>query len=367
MHILYIINAFSWGGAEKLVYDLALSIRPKVESVSIIALYKQENETERKMIQELNAHSIATMVLGKTTGKGRLKCVLVLNRYIKDNKVSIIHAHCSVPMLFGKIVGKMRNIPVICTIHNTRGYSARKETLTKWMTNKYVSIGQAAEEYMIKELKISAEQIQRIYNAIDTSAFKQHDRDNAFWEKYPGEKNEIKLLNVARVNEQKNQLCLLRAIKICKDRGVDAHVYILGAYDDNEPTYESLLKYIQENGITENVTFLGMKNNVNEFLQNADCFVMTSWYEGLSVAFLEAVACGTPIITTDMPFVRELMEIGKCATIIPQDDDNALAELIIHKSFYKADSGVIHTFQTRFSMETFCKQHLMLYRSFCKQ
>ena len=48
MRLLYIINTFSWGGAEKLVYDLALSIRSEVEAVSVVALYKQGNETERK-------------------------------------------------------------------------------------------------------------------------------------------------------------------------------------------------------------------------------------------------------------------------------------------------------------------------------
>lgn len=363
MRLLYIINAFSWGGAEKLVYDLSLYIRPKVDFISIVALYKQNDDTEKDMIQDLNDHGINAILLDKPTGHGMLQCINKLRKYSVDNRISLIHAHCSVPMFLGKVVGNVLNIPIICTIHNTRGYNARMERFTAWMASKYVSIGLSAEDYMKKELGIPPQKIVRIYNAIDLSKFKAENKKPNFWDDYSIDQSEIKLLNVARVNEQKNQMCLIKAVKQCLDNNVSVHLYLLGSYNEKSDIYLTLTGYINENNLSNKVTFLGMHKNVNDFINNSDCFVMTSTYEGLSVAFLEAVICEKPIITTDMPFVNELMQIGRCATVIPQNDDSALYMAIKRKQFYPPSLSVVNRFRELFSLETFASKHLDLYWS----
>ena len=364
MRILYIINAFSWGGAEKLVYDLAIGIRPFVEHVSVIGLYRKGDNTESDMVAALADKDIKTYVLGKEAGTGRINGILEILSYAKKNQITVIHGHCSVPMLFGKIVGWLSGIPVVCTIHNTRGYSKIKEITTSWMCKKYISIGQAAEEYMIEVLNISPAKIVRIYNAINTDVFVSDKKNDFFWNQFGGKENEKVILNVARVNEQKNQMCLLRSIKMCVNRGERIHAYILGSYDESSTIYKELRSYISDEGIDDYITFLGMHKNVNEFLANADCFVMTSWFEGLSVAFLEAVISGTHIITTDLPFVHELQKIGKCATIIDQDDSEKLAELLIESEWEAPSRDTINSFVSKFGMEQFVHEHLNVYHEF---
>ncbi|MBR3108167.1 MAG: glycosyltransferase family 4 protein [Clostridia bacterium] len=365
MRILYIINAFSWGGAEKLVYDLALNIRLKVESVSVAALYLYNDDTEKEMTRVLNEKGIRTYILGKPAGAGRMKGLIDVYRIVKENRCTIIHGHCSVPMLFAKIVGKMAGIPAVCTVHNTKGYSAIKEKLTSWMCRRYISIGEAAEEYMVKALGIPAAKITRIYNAADIHAFENISRKEDFWLEYGGKSSELKCLNVARVTQQKNQMCAVRAVKDCLSRGREVHLFILGAYDEADETYQELRAYVQDNGLSEHVTFLGMHTNVWDFLANADCFIMTSRYEGLSVAFLEAVVCGTPIICTDMPFVRELMKIGACAAVIDQDDSKALSDLLIHAAWRTPAQETVEKFKKLFSMEQFTEKHLIVYQQLC--
>lgn len=367
MNILFIINQFSWGGAEKLVYDLSMNIRQSVQAVSIIALYRSNSETEQKMVADLKAAGVHVKIIGKRPGKDRLTTIKEIYSYAAREKITIIHAHCSVPMFFGKIVGFIAQIPVVCTIHNTKGYNALQERMTSWMTAKYISIGAAAESYMVDTLKINPKKIVRIYNAINVKKMESGKSDSAFWEKYGGSSESINLLNVSRVNEQKNQICLLRAINRCKQNNISVHLYVLGDYESDRQTYSKLLDFIQSNGLHNYVTFLGMHENVSDFLHNADCFVMTSWYEGLSVAFLEAVISGVPIITTDMPFVQELMGIGDCATVIQQDDDKTLCELIIAKKWKVPSEHTIQEFKNIFAMEKFVNKHLDLYKFITEQ
>jgi glycosyltransferase involved in cell wall biosynthesis len=361
LNVLFIINEFSWGGAEKLVYDLAMNVREYVQNVHIIALYSKGNTTEVNMVRNLISADIKVKIIGKRAGKDRIKSVWEIYKYVEKENISIIHAHCSVPMFFGKIVGFLANVPVICTIHNTRGYNALQEKLTSWMVAQYISIGTAAEEYMVHDLNINPKKIVRIYNAIDVKKIISGKATPTFWKQFGGSKQNINLLNVARVSKQKNQLCILRAVLKCKQNRVPAHLFILGDYETDKQTYNELYKYIQSNNLSEYVTFLGMHDNVSDFLHNADCFIMTSWYEGLSVAFLEAVVSGLPIITTEMPFVKNLMKLGKCASVIAQDDDVELYKLISTKNWAAPSPQVIHIFQKLFSMDTFVSQHLKVY------
>lgn len=366
MRVLYVINAFVWGGAEKLVYDLSLGMTGKVEWIGIAALYRNSSRTEMEMMQTLEKHGIYTLILDKGAGTDRMASIKKLYRYAHCNRVNIIHGHCSVPMLFSKIVGKILCIPVVCTIHNTTGYSRKKEMLTAWMVNVYISIGQAAEDYMVRDLKICEKKIHRIYNAIETSRFENRKRDPLFWKQYGGKENQITFINVARVTEQKNQMCLLRAVKRLIDRGkTDIRIYFLGYYEPADPVVQKLNEYIQKNGLRPYVEFLGMHRNVCDFLANADCFVMTSWYEGLSVAFLEAVISGIPIVTTDMPFVQELNTFAECATVIPQNDDRSLAAVLYKKTYKRQTQQTINQFKSHFSMEEFVRKHLEVYQKCC--
>ena len=216
MNILFLINSFSIGGAEKLAYDLALEMRPNVNAISVVGLYKSGSETENFMRKNLEEKGIKTYVLGKRAGKDRFKSVKQIYKIIKQDKISIIHAHCGVPMLLGKFAGFFARIPVICTIHSTSGYSVLQEKLTSWMSKNYVSIGDAAEKYMLETLKIPSIKITRIYNAVNAKNLGNATKIPDFWAKYGGKTNDINLVHIGRVHQAKNQICYVKITKSCE-------------------------------------------------------------------------------------------------------------------------------------------------------
>lgn len=365
MNLLFIINSFSLGGAEKLVYDLALQLCGQVARICVVGLYKTDLPIEKQLQDDLNKRGIKTYILNKRAKKDRFKSIRQICQIIKQDKISLVHAHCGVPMLLGKLAGLFMRVPVVCTIHSTSGYSAAQERMTSWMSKSYVSIGEAAEKYMTEKLHIPPTKITRIYNAVDTAKFGHGKKSADFWQPYGGEPGDINLLHVGRVHEAKNQLCMLRAMAELKKQGLTHYkLYIVGPYETGDPVYQALAQFIQENNLEEMVHFVGPQADVAPFLAQADCFVMTSRYEGFSLAFLEAVISGVPVICTELPFVRNLNKIAPCALLIAQDDSKTLADLLAQKKF-AAFSQNSQAFAEQFSMEHCAQQHLELYKKVC--
>lgn len=367
MRVMYVINEFAWAGAEKLVFELAIQLKKKVQSVSIVALYERNDRTEKDIINTLTENGIDTLIVGKRAGKERFICVKKILSFAKEKRITIIHGHCSVPMLFSKIVGFILHVPVICTIHSTNGYSKYKEILTSWMVKKYVSIGEAAESYMVDSLHINRKKIVRIYNAVNVNAFSNREKQNDFWKPYGGKSTDLVLINVARISEVKNQICLLKAVEQCIKYKNNIKLYILGDTNSSRTLYENLLNYIQSHNLENNVFFLGEKRNVNEYLANSDIFVMSSFYEGLSLAFLEAVIMGLPIITTKLAFVDELNKISECATIVPQNNDVEFSKQILNNSVKRQEEETVKKFKKIFSLENNVMSHYNLYNICLKE
>ncbi len=145
--------------------------------------------------------------------------------------------------------------------------------------------------------------------------------------------NKIKILTVCRLIKRKRIDILIRAVKICLDRGFDIKFSIAG---------HGNLRYELENlatslGISQNVRFLGRveASEMPVVYRFNDLFVMSSAHEGMSNAMLEAMATGLPIITTHCEGVDEL--ISDNGIISPDDTPESFAESIIN-----AITGEIH-------------------------
>lgn len=361
MRVLFVINSFTYGGAEKLVFDLARGVARGCDYVGVAALYRENNDVECRMQQRLAEAGVKTYILDKKAGTDKMATVLKLRRILKCENVSLIHAHCSVPMYLSKIAGKISGVRVVCTVHSTRGYRPKLEKITGWMADAYVSIGQAAEEYMAGSLGIPRDKIVRIYNAVDADTFTPGAVPPGFWKQWGVPEDVPVVVNVGRIVPSKNQICLLRALAQCRAHGSNMHCVLLGGYDETSETYLALRQFVSENAMEDCVHFLGQQDDIQQFLRSSNCFVMTSRFEGLSLSFLEAVLCGIPVITTDMPFVWELEQIAPCAAVVPQDDADALSELLLCGNYAPPSKEAMEIFRRTFSLERFCQAHLALY------
>ena len=165
------------------------------------------------------------------------------------------------------------------------------------------------------------------------------------------------IATAGRLMEQKNQKILVAAMAQVHKTYPDVKCRIYG-----EGTLRPVLQsQIEALGLQDVVTLEGLATDIHERLAQCGIFALTSDYEGLSNALIEAMMVGLPCITTDYPGARELIVDGETGLVTPLNDVDALAEALIklieNKDGY-ADKLALEgqAFTARFQAETVLAQ-----------
>ncbi len=135
-----------------------------------------------------------------------------------------------------------------------------------------------------------------------------------------------RLITVGRLSKQKGYSYLLRAMQIAAQqrRQAPPHLLIAGS----GPLEQELKQEAAALGAAEYVHFLGSRSDVLDLLPHAQAFVSSSLWEGFPSVILEAMAGGVPVIATDIPGSREMVQSGETGVIAPPANAEALAEAI---------------------------------------
>ena len=130
------------------------------------------------------------------------------------------------------------------------------------------------------------------------------------------------VLSVGELNKNKNQQVIIRAVAQLKDPKI--HYLLCGKGDQRE----NLEKLAGELGIADNVHFLGYRKDVVDICAQADMFAHPSRREGLSLASLEAMYCGLPLVASDIRGMQDYCENGKSGYVCGSEDVSGFANAI---------------------------------------
>ena len=137
------------------------------------------------------------------------------------------------------------------------------------------------------------------------------------WQGHTG----ARLLAVGRLKEAKNYPVMLRALSQLLERR-PAHLVILGT----GPQEAHIRQLVRTCGLNEHVSLAGHVDVLAAYYQRADLFILSSDYEGFGNVIVEAMSCGTPVVSTDCPSgPREILEYGALGRLVPVGDASALA------------------------------------------
>ena len=95
------------------------------------------------------------------------------------------------------------------------------------------------------------------------------------------------------------------------------------------PMEDQVKKRAWQMGLKDTVVFAGYRTDVPQVLASLDVFALSSGWEGLSIALLEAMACGLPAVASRVGGVSEVIEDGKSGLLVPPDDPHSMADEII--------------------------------------
>ena len=307
MKVMHILSSKIYSGAEKVVCQIIKSFR---DDDGIEMVYcSPENENVRYMVGQ---QGIELLGMEKM-------CASEIRRFIAQEKPDLIHAHdmrasFNAALACGKI-------PLISHIHNNaydaRGLSPKtvayllagfKAKHILWVSNS------SYEGYAFH--KLFAKKSSVLYNIIDT--------DTIFEKKAQDENTyDYDMIYVGRLTFQKDPQRLMRLCARLKESKPDLKVAIVGT-GELEEEVKQLCAQLQ---ITENVHFLGFQPNPIKMVHDSKVMILTSRWEGTPMCALEAMALGTPVVSTPSDGMTDLLDDGVNGYLT--DDDAVMAEKML--------------------------------------
>lgn len=311
--VAVVLPYFGGGGAEKMAAQLVAGIDSGAFRIEVFCVYGQplNNHLER-MIQE---RGVPIHFIGKNLGFS-LKAMVRLFQALDAFGPDVVHTHLYACM-YAAPWPVLRRRPWLHTFHLPpelenrrliRRMLSRVAVGLKVMTP--VAISSQNQKYLCSYFALTDDRVPVVYNPVELAKFAGLKRN---------QRNGFSFITMGRFSSQKNQAMMLRAFAAFLEKGHDARLVLLGKGE----LEEALRGLARELGIENRVEFAGFVENVQDHLVNADVFLLSSAYEALPLAVLEAMAAGLPVISTDVGGVRDIVTDN--GILIPAGDTMAMA------------------------------------------
>lgn len=247
-----------------------------------------------------------------------------LSNIIKENKYDIVHSNTNSASAFLDLyAAKKGGCKVrIAHSHNTSCLVKWQHYLLKPLLPTVVTNRLACSDEAAKWLFGNNKNYRIVNNGVDFDKFGfDNEKRNAVRESLKWQ-DDFVIGNVASFQDRKNQRFLIELMPELLKKIHNAKLVLVGKGD----TQNDLIKLSKEIGVEESVEFLGTRDDVDKLLQGFDVFCFPSLFEGLAVAYVEAIASGLPVIISDgVPYVN----IGNAVTRLELDKDKWV-EKILH-------------------------------------
>jgi glycosyltransferase involved in cell wall biosynthesis len=331
------INSIDFGGAETLVLSLSQKLRGQGHKVKVFAFHNSW------IINQCRELGIPYYELGKKFEDCHSIRKLPLFGYklakvLKENNIEVLHSHVYGATLRGAMASLIARIPHVATQHDNHSITD-KPSRVRWLNlagmlgTKLAMISYQMES-VYTGLGVKWRYCNLVYNGVDLTTFVT--RNMFANQKIKRELNisneDTVFVTVGRLAEVKGFPILLSAIQYMKEQDAPPFkVIIVGDGPDRQKLENLIVKY----GIGDVIEMVGERNNVQDYLHCADCFVLPSHNEGLPCSIIEAMFASLPAIVTNVGGNEELVIHNETGFLV--EANNACLLAIHMKMFLKAN------------------------------
>lgn len=248
--------------------------------------------------------------------------------YVRSERVSLIHSHEFSANTYGTLVAALVGIPIIATVHGKNYYSdERRRRLAYSLVSRcaqIVAVSEDLKRFLMSVIGIRDNRIKVVYNGQKLLPVIGAEQKRLIKERLGLFQNEQVVGSVGNLYPVKGYRYLIAAAQKLIARRPNTTFVIIGRGELEAPLREE----VKLRGLERKVRFLGFREDVPALLSIMDVFVLPSLSEGLSIALLEAMAAGKPILATQVGGNSELLIDGQTGLLVPAADVDALVEKI---------------------------------------
>ena len=335
---VFVINSLGAGGAERSLADTLPHVAERGIRPVVVCFKAPDVGFEREV------RDAGTEVIVLPNDAGLLGQVRGIRRVLKRERPSLLYTALFDAHLAGRLAAVGTRVPVLSNITNIVYDPARfadprvndrklriLRTIDGWtarhLTSHFHAVSGAVKDSIVESLRLDPDDVTVIRRGRSRKRLgdpSEHRR--AETRRQLGIDAQVPvLITVGRQEYQKGHLHLLKAIPMLLEAWPDLQVLIVGR---NGHMSVELRQLVDDLGIAPQVRFLGHRSDVADLLCAADLFVFPSVYEGLGGANLEAMAMGLPMIVSDIPALREVVEDGRNGVLVPPADPDSIARAV---------------------------------------
>jgi glycosyltransferase involved in cell wall biosynthesis len=328
VRVVTLVDTLGGGGAEKYARLIATRLDPERFESTICVSRSPPNPdaTARQTLQQLAEAGVRFFPLGRRA-KHDIWVWARLERFLRRERVHILHAHQFGSNVWGTLVGRMARVPVVLAHEHSWSYEGQPlrrfldRELVARGADRFIAISREDERRMIEIERIDPRRT--LYMPIglpSSSTIEGHDvRAELGIE--PG----VPVIgSVALLRPQKAHAVLLRATALLAGEWPNIQLLLVGRGPEQEP----LERLSRELGIEDAVRFLGYRTDVPDVLSALDVAVCSSDFEGTPAAVVEYMEAALPVVSTAVGGVPDLIEPGVHGLLVPPQDPTALAGAI---------------------------------------
>ncbi|MFC8538539.1 glycosyltransferase family 4 protein [Streptomyces sp. NPDC057249] len=310
--VAVVVRYFTVGGLERVVTSLANELVGRGLPVRVIVLYAGKRNA---LLTELDERVDVVALSGSTTARLRALRTLTEGR--------VVHVNFGDGRIHPLVRAALRDRPTVVTCHSV--YSHKRTALINradrfWSRSVHtvVAVSEAVRRFCVDEVGMDPAKVVVVPNGVEIERIGRltatHDG--------PAEPEELSVVSLASLYPHKNHATLLDGFATAHERWSGLRLRMIG----DGPELIGLHRAARTLGIADAVDWYGAvwrRDQVVPLVAAGQVFVSASRFEGMPISVLEAMACGLPLVLSDIAPHREVA--GDAAVYFPADDPAALA------------------------------------------
>jgi glycosyltransferase involved in cell wall biosynthesis len=313
----FVTGGFS--GATQVAVDLCLAAQ-RSGSMQVVLVLRRKRNTDSVRVQALIDQGLDVRIV---PGWSHLATIFALYKLCRRISPDVLIAHGFSEHLWGRYAGLLAKVPHLVHVeHNSRErYNWWRLWQAKWLsqhTAAIVGVSEGVRDALVQR-GFPAERCIAIPNGIELRRFEAADQT-------PWDRRSASIIMASRFARQKDQGTLVKAIELLRHDGLKPHLAFAGL--GKSRLIQKIQRQVEAAKLQSQIQFLGQVQGLHKTLMQHQIFVLSTHYEGMPLALVEAMAAGCACIATDVVGVRGVIEDGITGLLVAENDPQDLANAI---------------------------------------
>jgi glycosyltransferase involved in cell wall biosynthesis len=361
--LAYVVNSLNPGGTEKLVVDMSLAFSADFEVV-VICL-----DEPGLWADKLRTKNIPVYCLWRQPGLD-FAVALKLARFCRQWRIDIIHAHQCTPWFYAALARLIYSSPRLLFEEHGRFYPEVKKKkrilvnkiLISKLTHSFVAVSEDIRRRLVKYEGLNYGKIEVIYNGVEPEAAVTVAERLELRREMGTGVDDFVVGTVGRLDPIKNLPLLVKSISCARKK----HPNIRGLLVGDGPALGEIKALIDNAGLNGVIALPGYRTDARKLTQCMDLFALSSFSEGTSMALLEAMTAGTPVVVTAVGGNPEIVVAGETGWVVESDCKDELVAAILEASAHPAKTSRFGEagrcrFQEMFTFDGMVRNYRTLY------